>query len=78
MSYLVRIMEYPTNLIDKLEVDDASLSNTYYYFGEMYDKFANNINLQEKVNSRLDFIITSATELAFILVPEYAVKGFYF
>ena len=42
----------------------------------MYNKFANNTDLQEKVKSRLDFIKTGATKLAFIFVMEYAVKNF--
>lgn len=75
---VVKDIEFPSNVIRKLEADDSSLSLVYHYFGEIYNHFDHDKSIQEKVMKRLKFLFTEATGLAYMLTPKYASKGFYF
>jgi len=78
LAKLVKDIEYPSNIIGKVESDDAPLSLVYHYFGEMYNKYENDKIIQGKVRKRLDFLFTSSVGLAYMLTPKYAADGFYF
>lgn len=78
LAKLVREIEYPSNIIGKLESDDASLALVYYYFGQMYLSYESEPNIQEKVLKRLKFLSSQSMGLAYVLNPEYAAKGFFF
>ena len=78
LTQLVKAIEYPSNIIGKLEADDAQLGLVYHYFGQLYKHFANDRINQEKVTSRLKFSYSPQMGLAYIFTPRYAAEGFYF
>ncbi|KAG5669962.1 hypothetical protein PVAND_000251 [Polypedilum vanderplanki] len=78
LAKLVKDIEFPSNIIGKLESDDAPLSLVYDYFGQLYNYYENDEAIQLKVMSRLKFIFTPFMGLAFLLTPKHAADGFYF
>jgi hypothetical protein len=64
-------------VIGKLESDTAPLSLVYDYFGQMYHSYMDNKGIQQKVQSRLDFLFTPCIGIAFILTPKNAAEGLY-
>ncbi|KAG5666709.1 hypothetical protein PVAND_014724 [Polypedilum vanderplanki] len=78
LAKLVKMIEFPSNVIGKLEGDDSSLSLVYDYFGQLYNHYEDNPEIQEKVKSRLKFLLTPTMGLAFMLTPKNAAEGFYF
>ncbi|XP_065654670.1 uncharacterized protein LOC136081292 [Hydra vulgaris] len=73
---LVKSIEFPS-VIGKLESDEAPLSLVYDYFGQMYNSYMDDKGIQQKVQSRLDFLFTPGIGIAFILTPKNAAEGFY-
>ncbi|KAG5666123.1 hypothetical protein PVAND_017725, partial [Polypedilum vanderplanki] len=74
---VVKNIEFPSNIIGKLENDEASLSVVYEYFGKLYKFFEDDENIQKKVKARLDFLRTPSVGLSYILKPKNAAEGFY-
>ena len=58
LSKLVKSIEFPPNVIGKLENDEAPLSLVYDYLGQMYNSYMDDKDIQQKVQSRLDFLFT--------------------
>jgi hypothetical protein len=56
------------------------LSSSYYEFTRLYTHFDDNEhnNVKTKIKSRLNFMISDAMRLAYILTPKYAAEGFFF
>ena len=77
LSKLVKSIEFPSNVIGKLESDEAPLSLVYDYFRQMYNSYMDNKYIQQKVQSRLDFLFTPGIGIAFILTPKNAAEGLY-
>ncbi|XP_065684855.1 uncharacterized protein LOC136096995 [Hydra vulgaris] len=77
LSKLVKSIEFLSNVIGKLESDTAPLSFVYDYFGQMYHSYMDNKDIQQKVQSRLDFLFTPCIGIAFILTPKNAAEGLY-
>ena len=77
LSKLVKSIEIPSNVIGKLESDEAPLSLVHDYFGQMYNSYMDDKDLQQKVQSRLDFFFTPGIGIAFILTPKNAGEGLY-
>ena len=78
LAGLIKVLEFPSNVIGKLEGDDAQLSYVYHYFTEMYQHARGNEEIQAKIKSRLRFISTPSIGLSYILTPKHAAEGFYF
>ncbi|KAG5670779.1 hypothetical protein PVAND_001019 [Polypedilum vanderplanki] len=78
LSKLIKNIEFPSNVIGKLESDDASLSLVYNYFGQLYNYYEDEKDIQRKVKSRLEFLLTPSISLAFILTPKHAAQGYFF
>lgn len=64
LALLVKSIEYPSNIIGKLEADDAPLGLVYHYFGKLFEHYDGNAIIQEKVMKRLKFVLTDSMELA--------------
>ena len=77
LSKLVKSIEFPSNLIGKLENDEAPLSLVYDYLGQMYNSFMDDKDIQQKVQSRLDFLFTPGIGIAFVLSPKNAAEDLY-
>ena len=77
LSKLVKSIEFPSNLIGKLESDEAPLSLVYDYLGQMYNSYMGDKDIQQKVQSRLDFLFTPGIGIAFILSPKNAAENLY-
>ena len=77
LSKLVKSIEIPSNVIGKLESDEAPLSLVHDYFGQMYNSYMDDKDIQQKVQSRLDFFFTPGIGIAFILTPKNAEEGLY-
>ena len=77
LSKLVKSIEFPSNVIGKLESDEAPLSLVYDYLGQMYNSYMDDKDIQQKVQSRLDFLYTPGIGIAFILSPKNAAEDFY-
>jgi len=78
LQTFMKEIEFPTNVIGKLEGDGSPLSSVYHYFNQMYQKFENNKNIQDIIKKRLEFIYTPSIGLAYILAPKHAAEGFFF
>ena len=70
LSKLVKSIEFPSNVIGKLESNEAPLSFVYKYFGQMYNSYMDDKDIQLKVQSRLDFLFTPGIGIAFIVMKE--------
>ena len=79
LGELVKLIEYPANIIGKVESDEASLSMVYRYFGELYNHYDND-EKKQKVKRRLKFLFTSHLGHlgSYMLTPRFAASGFYF
>ena len=77
LSKLVKSIDFPSNVIGKLESDEAPLSLVYDYFGQMCNSYMDDKDLQQKVQSRLDFLFRPGIGIAFILTPKNATEGLY-
>lgn len=78
LSTFIKEIEFPSNVIGKLEGDDSPLSSVYHYFNQMYQKFGENRDIQYKIKKRLEFIYTPSMGLAYILTPKHAAEGSFF
>lgn len=78
LAKLVKKIEYPANIIGKLEADEAPLCLVYHYFGELFNNYANDEAIQAMVKNRLQFVFNETVGLAYMLTPKFAAKGFYF
>lgn len=78
LAKLVKVIEFPANIIGKLEADNAPLTLVYQYFGELYKHYVNDKTIQEKVKKRLEFLLTDSMGLSFMLDPKQAANGYYF
>lgn len=78
LSCLIKEIEYPTKVIEKLEADDAPLSLVYYYFAQMFEHFNHDAVIQGKIKNRLDFLYSDSIGLAYLLTPQHAAEGHYF
>lgn len=78
LASLVKVLEFPSNVIGKLEGDDAQLSCVYYYFTQMYQDAQGNEEIQAMIKSRMEFISTPSIGLSYMLTPKYAAEGIYF
>ena len=77
LSKLVKSIEFPSNVIGKLENDEAPLSLVYDYLGQMYNSYKDDKDIQQKVQSRLDFLFTPGIGIVFVLSPKNAAEGLY-
>ena len=77
LSKLVKSIEFPSNVIGKLESDEAPLSLVYDYFGQMYNSYIDDKDIQQKLQTRLDFLFTLGIGIAFILTPKNAAEDLY-
>ena len=77
LSKLVKSIEFPSNVIGKLKSDEALLSLMYDYFDQMYNSYMDDEDIQQKVQSRLNFLFTPGIGIAFILTPKNATEGLY-
>ena len=77
LSKLVKSIEFPSNVIEKLENDEAPLSLVYDYLGQMYNSYMDDKDIQQKVQSRLDFLFTPGIGIAFVLSPKNAAEDLY-
>ena len=77
LSKLVKSIEFPSNVIGKLKSDEALLSLMYDYFDQMYNSYMDDEDIQQKVQSRLNFLFTPGIGIAFILTPKNAAEGLY-
>ena len=78
LAKLVKTIEYPANVIGKLEGDEAKLSLVYHYFGQLYNHYEYDKIIQDKVKARLKFLFTNSMGLAYMFTPKYAANGFFF
>ena len=77
LSKLVKSIEFPSNVIGKLERDKAPLSLVYDYLGQMYNSYMDDKDIQQKVQFRLNFLYTPGIGIAFILTLKNAAEGLY-
>lgn len=62
----------------KLEADGAAIYLTYQYFGELFNHYRNNSELQNLVEKRMKFMTTPQMKLSYMLTPRFSNDGFYF
>ena len=77
LSNLIKSIEYPPDVIGKLESDEATLPLVHDYFGQMYNSYMIDKDIQEKVQFRLDFLFTPGIGIAFILTLKNAAEDLY-
>ena len=63
LSKLVKSIEFPFNVIRKLESDEAPLSLMYDYFGQMYNSYMDDKDIQQKCNLASIFSLHQVLEL---------------
>lgn len=77
VTKVIKIIEFPTKIIGKLERDDSKLNIVYHYFGELFKLFEDQHLIQQLVKKRWDFIMTESIGVSYMLSPSYAINNFY-
>lgn len=75
LTAVMNLIEFPVNVIGKLEADNAELSLVYHYFGQMLEHYENDRVVFPKVNARWTFLKKNVHGLSYIIVPKYASNG---
>ena len=77
VTIAMTLIEMPTNVIGKLEADDAPLSLVYHYFGKMFQHYALDKPSQIKLVNRWKFIRSEAMGVAYMLTPRHLFESIF-
>lgn len=72
LSDILKLIEFPVNIIGKVEADNAELPLVYEYFQKLFGHFKENAVVLAKVQKRWDFIKRDVHYLSFMLTPKHA------
>lgn len=71
-------IEFPVNVIGKLEQDNAEFAHVYHYYGELLEQYNDNRQILALVKKRWKFLEKAVHGLSYLLTPRFVINGRFF